>query len=58
MKRLKNLMFISIAITAFAPFSVFYLLNRILQTIAKKLHQNDVIMLFLLLTLNKFQTLL
>ena len=34
-------MFISIAITAFTPFSVFYLLNRILQTIAKKkLDQN------------------
>ena len=30
----------SIAITALTPFSVFHLLNRILQTIAKKIHQN------------------
>ena len=34
-ERLRNLMFISIVITAFTSFSVFYLLNRILQTIAK-----------------------
>ena len=34
--RLRNLMFISTVITAFTYFLVFYLLNRIIQTIAKK----------------------
>ena len=34
-ERLRNLIFISIVITAFTSFSVFYLLNRNLQTIAK-----------------------
>ena len=34
--RLRNLMLISTVITAFTYFLVFYLLNRIIQTIAKK----------------------